>query len=129
MSALSDYAENLTINVLLRNTSHTGVAQTYVALFESDPTDAGSGTETSYTNYVRQAVTWTAPANGVTQNTAQLDFPSNGGAGSVTLTHVACFDASTAGNLLFHAALTTSKTLQPGDVISFASGSLQVTLA
>lgn len=129
MSALSDYAENLTLNVLLRNQSHTGVAQTYVALYTADPTDAGTGTECSYTNYARQAVTWTAPANGVTQNTVQIDFPANGGVSAVTVTHVGVLDASSAGNLLFHSALTTSKTLQPGDVLSFAASSLQVTLA
>lgn len=129
MSALSDYAENLTLNVLLRAQSHTGAAQTYVALYTADPTDSGTGTEASYTNYTRKAVTWTAPANGVTQNTAQIDFPANGGASAATVTHVGVLDASSAGNLLFHSALTTSKTLQPGDVLSFAASALQITLS
>lgn len=129
MSALSDYAENLTLNVLLRNQSHTGVAQTYIALHTADPTDAGTGTEASYTNYVRKAATWTAPANGVTQNTAQIDFPANGSGGAAVITHVGVWDASSAGNMLFHAALSTSKTLQPGDVLSFAGSALQITLA
>lgn len=131
MSALSDYAENLTLNVLLRNQSHTGAAQTYVALHTADPTDAGTGTECSYTNYVRKAATWTAPANGVTQNTAQIDFPANGSGSPVAVAYVGVWDNGTAGagNLLFHAQLSTSKTLQPGDVLSFAASALQITLA
>ena len=129
MSALSDYAENLVVNVLLRNASHTGAATVYLALFTSNPTDAGTGTETSYTNYVRKAVTFTNPSDGVSANSAQIDFAANGSAGAVTITHIGVFDASVAGNLIFHAALTTSKTLQPGDVLSFAAGALQITLA
>jgi hypothetical protein len=129
MSAFSNYTEDKIIDVFLRNGAYTPAATVYLALYTSDPTDANSGTECSYTNYLRQTSGWTASSNGITQNTAQIDFPSNGSAGSVTVTHVGILDASTAGNLLFHAPLTTSKTLQPGDVLSFAAGALQVTVA
>jgi hypothetical protein len=129
MSAFSNYAEDKIIDVFLRNGAYTPAATVYLALYTSDPTDANSGTECSYTNYLRQTSVWTASSNGITQNTAQIDFPSNGSAGSVTVSHVGILDASTAGNLLFHAPLTTSKTLQPGDVLSFAAGALQVTVA
>jgi len=131
MSAFSDYVEDKIVDVFLRNGSHTGSAP-YIALFTSDPTDdttTALSNEASYTNYVRQAATFTASSNGVTQNTAQIDFPSNGDGVSTTITHVGVFDASTSGNLLFHAALTTSKTLQPGDVLSFAASALQITVA
>jgi hypothetical protein len=129
MAALSDYSENLVLNVLLRAQSHTGAAQTYISLHTTNPTDTGTGAEASYTNYARRSVTWVAPANGVTSNTAQIDFPSNGSAGSVTITHVGVWDALNAGNMLFHTALTSSKTLQPGDVLSFAANAMQITLA
>lgn len=131
MSAFSNHVEDKIIDVFLRTGSHTGTAP-YVALFTADPTDdttTALTNEATYTNYARQSVTFTASSNGVTQNTAQIDFPANGSGVSTTLTHVGVFDASTSGNLLFHAALTTSKTLQPGDVLSFAAGALQITVA
>lgn len=131
MSAFSNHVEDKIIDVFLRSGSHTGTAP-YVTLFTADPTDdttTALTNEATYTNYARQAVTFTASSNGVTQNTAQIDFPANGSGVSTTLTHVGVFDASTSGNLLFHAALTTSKTLQPGDVLSFAAGALQITVA
>lgn len=131
MSAFSDYTEDKIVDVFLRVGSHTGSAP-HIALFTADPTDDTSTAltnEATYTNYLRQAVTFTASSNGVTQNTAQLDFPSNGLGVSTTITHVGVFDASTTGNLLFHSALTSSKTLQPGDVLSFAASALQITVA
>jgi len=131
MSAFSNYVEDKIVDVFLRSGSHTGSAP-YVALFTADPTDdttTALANEASYTNYVRVAATFTASSNGVTQNTAQLDFAANGDGVSSTITHVGVFDASTSGNLLFHASLTTSKTLQPGDVLSFAAGALQITVA
>jgi hypothetical protein len=38
------------------------------------------------------------------------------------------FDASTSGNLLAYADLTTSKTIDTGDVLRFNTGTLIVTL-
>ena len=131
MTAFSDYVENVIVDVFLRQGSHTGPAP-YLALFSADPTDdttASLANEVSYTNYARQSATFTAGANGVTQNTGQNDFPSNGDGLSITITHVGVYDALTNGNLLFHAPLTTSKTLQAGDVLSFAANALQITVA
>lgn len=131
MSAFSDHVEDNIVDIFLRLGTYTGSAP-YVALFGADPTDVTAtalANEASYTNYARQAVTFTASSNGVTQNTAQIDFPSNGDGVSATITHVGVFDAVTAGNLLFHAPLTSSKTLQPGDVLSFAASALQITVA
>ena len=131
MSAFSNHVEDNIVDLFLRSGTYTGSAP-YVALFTSSPTDdttTAIANEATYTNYVRKAATFTASANGVTQNTAQIDFASNGDGVSTTITHVGVFDASTAGNLLFHAPLTTSKTLQPGDVLSFAASALQITVA
>lgn len=124
MSAFSDYLEQEIINTFLR----TG--NVYVALFTADPTDAdATANEADYTNYARQQVVFAAPANGVTNNNAQIDFPSNGDGVATTITHVGIYDNLTVGNLLFHSPLTSSKTLQSGDVLSFAANALQVTVA
>ena len=46
-----------------------------------------------------------------------------------TVTHFAVWDASTSGNMLFHGALTASKTIDSGDTASFAATTLALTMA
>lgn len=128
MAEMSNYLENALINATLRNTSYTSPATSYLALYTSDPTDADTGTEVSGTSYARQAITFGAPSNGVSTNSAAIEFPQAGGSWG-TVTHVGIRDASTAGNLLFHTALDASKAIATGDVFRVASGSLSVTLA
>jgi len=127
MAAISNYLENALINAVLRNVSFTSPASVYVALFTTDPTDAGSGTEVSGGSYARVAATFGAPSGGVSTNSGTVSFPTATGSwGSVT--HMGIYDASSAGNLLFHGALTVPKTVGNGDTVTFAIGSLSVTL-
>ena len=128
MAELSNYLENALINVTLRATSYTAPTTVYLALYTTDPTDADTGTECSGTAYARQSITFGAPSNGVSTNSAVIDFPQAGGAWG-TITHIGIRDAVTAGNLLYHSPLDTSKTIASGDVFRVASGSLSVTLA
>jgi hypothetical protein len=128
MAEMSNYLENALINATLRNTSYTSPAAPYLALYTSDPTDADAGTEVSGTSYARQAITFGAPSNGVSTNSAAIEFPQAGGSWG-TVTHIGIRDASTAGNLLFHTPLDASKTIATGDVFRVAIGSLSVTLA
>lgn len=128
MAEFSNYLENALINAVLRNTSYTSPTTVYVALFTSDPTDAGSGTEVSGGSYARTSVTFGAPSNGVTTSNADCTFPQ-ATASWGTVSHIGLYDASTSGNLLFHTPLDTSKTIDSGDIFKIASGSLTVTLA
>lgn len=128
MAELSNYLENALINVTLRATSYTAPTTVYLALYTTDPTDADTGTECSGTAYARQSITFGAPSNGVSTNSAVIDFPQAGGAWG-TITHIGIRDALTTGNLLYHSPLDTSKTIATGDVFRVASGSLSVTLA
>src|SRR6056300_1976848 len=128
MAEFSNYLENALINAVLRNTSYTSPATVYVSLYTTDPTDADSGTEVSGGSYARTAATFDAPSNGVTQNSADITFPT-ATAGWGTVTHVAIHDASTAGNMLFHTPLDTNKTIDTGDIFKITSGNLTVTLA
>lgn len=128
MSAISNYLENALINGTLRASSYTAPTTVYVALFTSDPTDAGSGTECSGSAYVRQSAAFAAPSNGASTTSADIQFPQAGGSWG-TITHFGIFDASSSGNMLYHGALTVSKTIDTGDVFKIAAGSLTVTLA
>lgn len=127
MAEFSNYLENAVIDAVLRNTSYTSPTTVYVGLFTTDPTDAGSGTEVSGGSYARTAVTFSAPSNGVTSNSADVEFPqATASWGSVT--HIGLHDAASGGNLLFHTILDTTKTIDSGDIFKIASGNLTVTL-
>lgn len=125
---MSNYLENALINATLRNTSYTSPTTVYVSLWTSNPTDAGSGTEVSGGSYARTAVTFGAPANGVTTNNADVTFPTATGSWG-TVGWIGINDAATSGNLLYHTALDTSKQIDSGDIFKIASGNLSVTLA
>lgn len=134
MSAFSDFLEAALINATLRGGTYTG-GGVYVALFTSDPTDAGTGAELVDSGYVRQrahaSVTsdgFTVPSNGASSNTRNLIFPAIVDAQKI-VTHWGIFDAQNSGNLLYHAAMLNPKTLDPTDVLSFPIGSLIITLA
>jgi hypothetical protein len=128
MAEMSNYLENALINATLRNTSYTSPTTVYVGLFTSDPTDAGSGTEVSGGSYARTAVTFGSPSNGVSTNSAAVEFPQATGNWG-TVGWIGIHDALTSGNLLYHTALDTSKTIDNGDIFKIAIGSLSVTLA
>ena len=126
MGAFSNYMEEKIVEHFLRNNPITPPATIYIGLFESNPGEGNTGTETSYVGYARQPSTWTPiDSNGQTKNTGAVTFPANGNsAASVTITHLALFDSATAGNMLLYAQLSSPKTLSPGDVLSFAANAI-----
>ena len=128
MAEMSNYLENALINATLRNTSYTSPAAVYLALYTDDPTDADAGTEISGNAYVRQAITFGAPSDGVSTNSAAIEFPQATGSWG-TVAYIGIRDASTAGNLLFHTPLDTSKAIATGDVFRVSIGSLSVAFA
>ena len=128
MAEFSNFLEDALINAVLRNTTYTAPATVYVSLYTTDPTDADTGTEVSGGSYARTAVTFGAPSNGVTTNSADVTFPT-ATASWGTVTHIGIHDASTAGNLLFHTPLDTAKTIDSGDIFKITTGNLSVTLA
>jgi hypothetical protein len=127
MSAASNYTETLALTYLLTASAATRPTAWYVALFTTDPTDAGSGTEVSGTNYARQSVAFTVSGD-TASNDATITFPA-AGSNWGTITHVGVYTASTSGNLLFHGAVTTSKSIDTGDTFQISSGNLDITLA
>tara|TARA_B100000780_G_scaffold167365_1_gene117184 strand:- start:1082 stop:1468 length:387 start_codon:yes stop_codon:yes gene_type:complete len=128
MSELSNFLENKFLDITLKGGSAYRVATPYLGLFTSDPTDAGSGTECSWTNYARQSMAFGTVSNGSVASTGEITFPAVVGS-SVTVTHIGVFDAATSGNLLYHTALDVSKALAATDTMSVAAGGVSVTLA
>jgi hypothetical protein len=128
MAEMSNFLENALINATLRNTTYTSVATVYVSLWTSDPTDAGSGTEVTGGSYARTAVTFGAPSNGASLNSADVTFPT-ATASWGTVGWIGINDAATSGNLLYHTALDTAKAIDSGDIFKISTGNLSVTLA
>jgi len=130
MAALSDHAEALLLDWLMTNGTATRPTAWYVGLFTAAPSDAGGGTEVSTGGYARQSVTFDAASSpgGTTSNSGAVTFTASGGSYG-TVTHIGIFDASTSGNLLWHGALTASKTVGDGDTLEFSAGNIDLTLA
>lgn len=128
MSEMSNYLENGLLNAVLRNTSYTSPATVYVGLYTSNPGEGNTGTEVSGNSYARKSATFGAPSDGVCTNSAAVEFDQATGSWG-TISHVGLLDAITSGNLLFYTDITTSKTIETGDIFKIAAGSLSVTLA
>lgn len=132
MGAMSNYLETALLNHVFRNTAYTSPTTVYVALYTSNPTDADTGTEVSGGAYARQAVTFTAPTQvsdkATIKNASEIVFPV-ATASWGTITHVGIRDAATVGNLLYHGALTTPKTIEAGDQFRFLANELILDLA
>ena len=128
MAEISNYLENALINGTLRGTTYTAPTTTYLALYTSDPTDADTGTEVTGGSYVRQAITFSSPSNGVTSNSSAIEFPQATADWGI-ISYVGIRDAVTSGNLLYHTPLDASKTIANGDIFKITSTNLSVTLA
>ena len=142
-AALSDYLENKLVDHVWRGTAYTAPANTYVALYTSACSDAAGGTEvsTTSTGYARVAVSSaTTSWNGTHGTTTGASSGTSGtisNAASITfgaptanwgsITNWGILDASTGGNLLICAALTTPKTVNNGDAApSFAASAMTI---
>jgi hypothetical protein len=130
MAALSDYAEKLLLDFLMTTGTATRPTDWYVALYTAAPSDAGGGTEVSGFGYARQSATFDAASSpaGTTSNNNDVVFTAAGGSWG-TITHIGIFDAVTAGNLLWHGAIVTPKTVADGDTLQFSIGNIDLTLA
>ena len=131
MSSFSDYTENLVLNWLFTTNSATRPTAWYIGLFTAAPSDTGGGTEVSGYAYARTAtgtmsVSGTSPTN--CTNSAAIEFLPASGGNWGTITHIGVFDASSGGHMLGWAPLTTSRTINDGDILRIPAGDLDITL-
>ena len=124
--SFSNYLETEVLEWAFTASGGTRPTAWYLALFTAAPSDTGGGTEVSGGAYARQSVTFTVSGN-TASNSAAIEYPT-ATANYGTVTHIGVFDASSGGNLLAHAALTTSKSIETGDVFRVPSGDLDITL-
>jgi len=126
--SFSNYLETEILDHVFSGNSYTAPSTLYLSLHTANPDEDGSGTEvsTSGTAYARATITFTTSGN-TASNDSAVEF-STATANFGTVTHVGVWDASTSGNLLCYAALSSSKTIETGDVFRVPSGDLDITL-
>ena len=130
MSSFSDYTENLVLTYLFTTGSVTRPTAWYVGLFTAAPSDTGGGTEVTGNAYAR-VVTGTISGTGTAttfSNATAIEFAAASGGNWGTIGWAGIFDASTSGNLLAWAPLTTSRVINDGDVFRIPATSLTITL-
>lgn len=135
--AKSNYLEQKILDYIFNDQAFTA-PQTFVSLYTSSPADDDTGTEVSGTNYARQEVhenAGTSPywdlavVDGVgylVDNNTAVTFPTAGAGGWGSVSHFGIHDAVSAGNLLYHGALTAAQTVNDGSTFEFAAGDLNI---
>lgn len=101
---------------MLRGTAFTAPSGTYIKLHTADPGAAGTANPSAVTT--RSAATFSAASSGAL---ALSNSPSFTMTATETITHISIWDASTAGDLLWTAALTTSKSVVATDTLTFTT--------
>jgi hypothetical protein len=128
---------DMVLNSSLRGSAFTLPSYIYVALHTGDPgvtTGVNEVTVGAWPAYTRKDAAvggaissgWTAPADGSgdatrkeSKNAKQILWAANNGAGSVSVSHYALWDAASAGNLLIPDALDVLKVVEVSDEFAF----------
>ena len=134
MSQATNYLEYKVCDHALGRTSYSKPSTTYIGLSTADPGETGSqSNEPSGNGYSRQdASTNFGDANTTTGTAVNVNVVTFGPcttSGWGTITHVFYVDASTTGNSLIYAALTSSRTIAVGDSLQFATSQLSVAVS
>ncbi len=125
--SFSNFLETEILDHVFAGAAYTAPGTHYLALFTAVADgETGSVTEVSGGGYARQTVAFTTSGN-TTSNNAAVEFPT-ATANYGTVTHVGVYDASSSGNLMAYAALSSNKTIETGDVFRVPSGDLDITL-
>jgi predicted phage tail component-like protein len=126
MSALSNVHAASLLNTSLRSGTY------YLALFLTDPTAAGTGTEASGGGYARKIVSFAAPSlvAGKQQITTAADVDYGTLSADIgTVAYWGIYDSLTGGNLLWYGAFTRSKNVLNGDAITVSAGAISCNLS
>lgn len=134
MTAASDFLEDKINDHVLGVAEYVySAGSRYLALFVGDPTDANVtanevDTTTEDTAYARQAISFGASSSGISSSSNAQTFPAvvYGTDGvAYTVTHIAIYDASTGGNLMYHKALTAPVLRESGKTLVFDIGTIK----
>jgi len=125
---ISNYAENLILQFMLRSDVVTRPSSWYVSIYS----DSGTLTndqptqELSGNGYSRQSVSFTSAAGGSCSNSNLVTFQATGPWASAN--YLGITDALTGGNLLFWGEFENKFSLQNGGQILFAINTINISI-
>lgn len=121
MAALSNVHAASILNTSLRSGTY------YLALFLTDPTASGTGTEASGGGYARKVISFDAPnlvaGKQQVKNTDAVDYGVIT-ADIGTVSYWGIFDSQTGGNLLWFGSFARGKNVLNGDAITVNAGAI-----
>lgn len=121
MAALSNVHAASILNTSLRSGTY------YLALFLTDPTASGTGTEASGGGYARKVISFDAPSlvagKQQVKNTNAVDYGVIT-ADIGTVSYWGIFDSQTGGNLLWFGSFARGKNVLNGDAITVNAGAI-----
>lgn len=109
---------------MLSATAFTAPAGAFAQPHTADPGAAGTTAVFSTVTTQRSSITYSAASAG---SKAMTNTPTWAVTGSGTVSHISSFDASSAGNFLWSAALTVAKAVTNGDTLNLTSLSISFT--
>lgn len=109
----------------LKNTSYAA-ALVAVKLHTGDPGATGTAANGAAGDTTRKTVTFGTASGGSLSMSSMSGSWTNGGT-SETLSHISCWDSTSAGNFLFSAALTSTQAWANGNTFSLTSLSISLT--
>ena len=123
----SNYLANKLISATVRTIAYTTTEKVYAALYTTDPTKEDVGDEVSAASYTRKEVGFVIPVEGVSSNTAKLEWgTATSDWGNVG--YIGIRDAASGGNLLYFTALDNPKNILSGDQFIINVNKLNLTL-
>lgn len=125
MGALTDVAENFTLNWLTGNTPATPpVFPLRVALMTVVGTDATQGTEVVGGSYARQVAAFTIGSSGQASNTGLVRYTNMPDIATPGVVAFSVWDSAAVPIRWWWALLTTARTYVAGDAAEFPIGEL-----
>ena len=137
MANASDYLEQQIYNHIFRDDTFSKPSNIFIGLTSDVPLDDGSYTEIADANgYARYTLVsgdarWTAHGtDGPGSNAVDFEFDvATGDWGVVSGVIITDSQTHSAGNVLLHGELTSSKTVENGDTFKFSAGNLDISIA
>jgi hypothetical protein len=113
---------------MLGASAFTAPTAAWMALHTADPGAAGTTSPcTGTTGGSRKQITWSAASAGSKAATTTLPSWTAWDGGSVTISHISVWDASTSGTFLYSGALGTARAITNGDTFNITSHSVALT--
>ena len=122
--SFTPYLESRVLRHFFKGDTISPAGTLYISLHTADP--ASGGNEVTASGYQRQSTGFTVSGS-TASNADNITFNAQASYG--TITHAGIWDSLSGGNMINSSALTGSRTIDAGEVASFAVSAIDVTLS